>query len=66
MSFQGRGHSQAYGLFRSGRISNDQICGQRIKAAICAFCAGVKRLEINRDIGPFRMIVIHKLQLSPF
>ena len=38
MRFQGRGHSQAYCFFGPARIGDDQVRGQGIEAAGCAFC----------------------------
>ena len=40
--FQGRGYSQTDRFFGPAGIGDDQICGQRIEAAVGAFCGGVE------------------------
>ena len=45
-------HGQADGLFRAAPVGHHQVGGQRVQSALHALHGGVKRLQIDGNIGP--------------
>ena len=51
MSLALREGGKAYGYRRETLVGHDEVCGQRINAALHALHGSVKGLEIDGDIG---------------
>ena len=64
VGFQRGGNRQADGLFGTADIGHHQVGGERVQTPFHALHRGVKRLQVDGDVGPFLVLHLKKNELA--